>query len=101
MKLHKNNPALMLLHKSWWWRDIFSFLWPILTLGYPKAVSTSCWLTVSISEVFDSYVLSAINYSVVLKSNNNKVTFRAGAYRLLDNTLLTISSLIPAWIYTS
>ena len=42
----------------------FGLLVISLRLGYLKAVSTSCWQTVSISEVF-----SSLNYSVVLKSN--------------------------------
>ena len=37
---------------SWWWMDIFPLFGPLiisLRLGYLKAVSTSCWQTVSIT----------------------------------------------------
>ena len=46
----------------------FPFFGPLdvsLRLGYLKAVSTSCWQTVSTSEVSRSYVISSLNYSVV------------------------------------
>ena len=50
----------------------FPFFGPLvvsLRSGYLKAESTNCWQTVSVSEVFSSYVLSSINCSVELKSN--------------------------------
>ena len=40
----------------------FPFFGPLVVsfrLGYLKAVSTSCWQTVSTSEVFNSYVFSS------------------------------------------
>ena len=58
----------------------FPFFGPLiisLRLGYLKAVSTSCWQTVSTSEVI-TVLMSSVqkNYSVVLKSQliiNNSI----------------------------
>ena len=72
---HHNLWALKssgLWFKSWWGRNTFPFFGPLVVsfrLGYLKAVSTSCWQTVSTSEIFSLYVFSSLNYSVVLKSN--------------------------------
>ena len=56
----------------------FSFFGPLiisLSLGYLKAVSTSCWQTVSISEVITVHMSSVHNYSVVLKFKENFETY--------------------------
>ena len=49
----------------------FPFFGPLiisLRLVYVKAVSTSCWQTVSTSEVITVHMSSVHNYSVVLKN---------------------------------
>ena len=43
-------------------------------LGYVKAVSTSCWQTISTSKVFNSYVFNSLATLLYFKAvvNNNK-----------------------------
>ena len=63
MSVNPQHISSGLWFQSWWWRDIFfPFFGPLvvsLRLGYLKAVSTSCWQTVSTSEVSNSYVFSS------------------------------------------
>ena len=51
----------------------FGLLVVSLRLGYLKAVSTSCWKTISTLEVYSSHVFSSLTHSVMLKNsfNNN------------------------------